>query len=248
MTRGLAAETQAHRDPVESAMRVLTDTGAFVMPPADLNRCIGADENAWTRFSSHWEELVPDRYAAELGTRRLRRYGHFLFRPADGYAELLPHRAFAQPEASNPLYIETDRYFEPLTELFVEDPLLRGLLRLLGHVATALDDGPEWNAKVTPFRVLAPADGEGQPTPEGLHRDGVTLVTSLLVGRRNASGGESSVVDLDGHQLLKTTLSEPGTLLMGDDRRTLHGVSPIRALDPAEPAQRDVLVITFAPR
>ena len=53
--------------------------------------------------------------------------------------------------------------------------------------------------------------------------------------------------DVDGRQLLTTTMSEPGTLLLGDDRRTVHGVSPIRALDPAEPARRDVLVITFAP-
>lgn len=247
MTRGLAAETQAHADPVEAAKRMVTHTGAFLMPPADLNGCIGVDEHAWTRFSSHWEELVPDRYAAELGTRRLRRYGHFLFRPADGCAQLMPHHAFAQPEDSNPLYIERDRYFEPLTDALAEDPLLHGLLRLLGHVATALEDIPEWSAKVTPFRVLATADGEGQPTPEGLHRDGVTLVTSLLVGRRNARGGESSVFDVDGHQLLTTTMSEPGTLLLGDDRRTVHGVSPIRALDPAEPARRDVLVITFAP-
>ncbi len=247
MTHGLAAETQADPDPLGSARRMLTYTGAVVMPPTDLNRCLGSDEKEWTRFSSHWEELVPDRYAAELGTRRLRRYGHFLFKPADGYAQLIPHRAFVQPEDSNPLYVERDRYFEPLTDGFANDPLLHGLLRLLGHVATALEDTPEWSAKVTPFRVLASADGEGQPTPEGLHRDGVTLVTSLLVGRRNAGGGESSVFDLDGRQLLTTTLSEPGTLLLGDDRRTLHGVSPIRALDPAEPAQRDVLVITFAP-
>lgn len=247
MTRGLAAETPDHLDPVEAARRMLRHTGVFVMPPADLDRCTGADENAWTRFSSHWEELVPDRYAAELGTRRLRRYGHFLFRPADGYARLMPHRPFAQPEDSNPLYLERERYFEPLTDIFVNDPLLHALLRLLGHVATALEDIAEWSAKVTPFRVLASADAEGQPTPEGLHRDGVTLVTSLLVSRRNASGGESSVFDLDGHEVFRTTLSEPGTLLMGDDRRTLHGVSRIRALDPAEPAQRDVLVITFAP-
>ena len=99
-----------------------------------------------------------------------------------------------------------------------------------------------------PFRVLASTDGEGWPTPEGPHRDGVTLVTSLLVGRRNATGGESSAFDLDGRRLLTTTLTEPGTLLLGDDRRTLHNVSPIRPVDPAEPAQRDVLVITFAPR
>ena len=42
------------------------------------------------------------------------------------------------------------------------------------------------------------------------------------------------------------TLAEPGTLLLGDDRRTLHAVSPIRPINGSRPAQRDVLEITFA--
>ena len=100
---------------------------------------------------------------------------------------------------------------------------------------------------MTPFRVLASARDEGQPTPEGLHRDGVTLVTSVLIRRHNAVGGESTVADMNRRRLLSATLSEPGTLLLGDDRSTLHGVSPIRPVDPAQPAIRDVLVITFAP-
>lgn len=229
----------------EDVAQRLTSVGACVMTPADLNRRLGVDD--WTRFSGHWDDLAADRYAAELGTRRLRRYGHFRFTSADGVAELLPHRAFVQPEDSNPLYLERDRDFEPLTDAFAKDPLLHRILRMLGRFATALDDVTVWNAKVTPFRVLASADGEGQPTPEGLHRDGVTMVTSLLIGRRNAIGGESSVVDMDGNRLLTTTLAGPGAMLLGDDRRTLHGVSPIRPIDPAEPAQRDVLVITFAP-
>ncbi|MCV7378962.1 2OG-Fe dioxygenase family protein [Mycobacterium alsense] len=48
-----------------------------------------------------------------------------------------------------------------------------------------------------------------------------------------------------GRQLLGTTLTEAGALLVGDDRRTLHGVSPIRPLDGRGPAQRDVLVVTY---
>jgi hypothetical protein len=220
---------------------------ACVLSGAELSGCIGADAAAWGRFALHWEQLAPDSYAAVLGTTRLRRYGHFALTPDDHSARLVPHGAFCQPEDSNPLYIERDRHFEPLTDAFASDPLLHSLLRLLGGVATALDDAEQWSAKVTPFRVLASADYTGDPTPEGPHRDGVTLVTSLLIGRDNAVGGESTVYDLAGSPLLTTTLSEPGTVLLGDDRHTLHGVSPIRPLDPARPARRDVLVITFAP-
>jgi hypothetical protein len=220
---------------------------ACVLSTAEVSRRIGVDAAAWNRFASHWEELAPDGYAAQLGTTRLRRYGHFAFTPADGSARLLPHGTFAQPENSNPLYIGQDRLFAPLTDAFATDPLLHGLLRLLGKVATTMDDASTWSAKVTPFRVLASADSAGDPTPEGPHRDGVTLVTSLLIGRHNALGGESTVYSLDGAPILTTTLSEPGTLLLGDDRRTLHGVSAIQPLDPSRPARRDVLVITFAP-
>jgi hypothetical protein len=232
---------------LEHVAQQLTTVGAALMRPAELNACLDIDDSAWTQFGAHWEDLASDSYAAELGTQRLRRYGHFVFRPAEGTFESTTHSAFVQPQDSNPLYVGTDRHFEPLTDAFAKDPLLQRILRWLGMLATALDDAERWDAKVTPFRVLATTDDAGQPTPEGMHRDGVTLVTSLLIGRRNALGGESTVTDMEGQPILATTLTEPGTLLLGDDRTTLHGVAPIRPRDPSLPAQRDVLVITFAP-
>jgi hypothetical protein len=232
---------------LDTAARQLRSAGAYLMRPRELNRRLGIVDGDWPRFAAHWEDLAADTYAAELGTQRLRRYGHFLYTPADGTAAPEPHRAFVQPEDSNPLYLERDRHFEPLTDAFAKDSLLQGILRLLGRLASALDEADKWDAKVTPFRVLASGDGDGRPTPEGLHRDGVTLVTSLLIRRRNAEGGESSVCDSQGHGILQTTLREPGTLLLGDDRRTLHGVTSIRPRDRTRPAVRDVLVVTFAP-
>jgi hypothetical protein len=233
--------------PIDAARRQLRSTGACLIRPAELNTCIGTDDAEWERFAMHWEGLALDEYAAKLGTQRFRRYGHFKFTPADGTAILLPHRMFVQPDDSNPLYIDTGRRFEPLTDSFVNDPLLHRILALLGRIGSALDDVAAWHAKVTPFRVLATSDGGGQPTPEGPHRDGVTLVTSLLIGRSNATGGESVVCDPAGNEVMSATLAEPGTLLLGDDRHTMHGVSPIRPVDPAAPARRDVLVITLAP-
>ncbi len=178
----VAGGAESGTDPVDAARRALASVGTFLMPAADLWRSLGADADAWVRFSAHWEELEPDPYAAEQGVHRLRRYGRFRYRTADGALEPAAHRDFVQP-----------------------------------------------------------------PTPEGVHRDGVTLVGSLLIGVDNAAGGESSVVGPDGERLVTTTLREPGTFLLGDDRCTWHGVSPIRPVDPGKPARRDVLVVTFAP-
>lgn len=243
MTRTLP-EKRADADPVAAAARLVATTGAAVMSSFDVTRSLGAAREEWTRFARHWQRLGPDPYAAELGVQRMRRYGQYALR--DGALRPMPRTTFVQPQDSNPLYIGRDRDFEPLTDAFARDPLLHNLIGLLARVAAALDDVAEWNVKVHPFRIRSSTDEGGHPTPEGMHRDGVTLVTSLLVGRRNAVGGESTVCDLDGRQLLATTLAEPGTLMLGDDRRTLHGVSPIRPIDGSGPAQRDVLVITFA--
>ncbi len=229
---------------VTTAVEQLTSNGVLLMPAAELAASLPVSDDAWQRFGAHWDDLGPDRYAAELGIDRLRRYGHYTF--TGGVATPVPIGAFVQPEQSNPLYIGTDRDFEPLTDAFTRDPLLDGLLQLLARFADALETVSTWTVKVHPFRVIASANGNGQPTPEGLHRDGVTLVATLLIKRHNALGGESSVFDLAGHRLLTATLSEPGSLLLGDDRHTLHGVSPIRSIDRSTPAVRDVLVITFA--
>jgi hypothetical protein len=238
-----AAENTGDDEP--AVARLLSTVGAAVMRPAALSACTGVHDDAWRAFGAHWNDLAVDTYAEECGTRRLRRYGHFLFR--DGVATPMAHDAFLQPQDSNPLYLGRERHFQPLTGAFATDPVLHAVLATLGHVAIMMDDRPAFSVKVTPFRVVASDETPGQPAPEGVHRDGVTLVTSLLISRYNVEGGESSVFDLDGNRLLATTLSQPGTMLLGDDRRTLHGVSPIRPADPGRPAMRDVLVITFAP-
>jgi hypothetical protein len=237
-------EARTGADPVAAAAQLVAAAGVAVLPAFDVTRALGVGREEWTRFARHWRHLAADPYAAELGVRRLRRYGQYSFR--DGALRPVPERTFVQPEDSNPLYIGEERDFEPLTDAFAGDPLLHKAIRLLARVAAALDDVTDWNVKVHPFRIRSCADDRGSPTPEGLHRDGVTLVSSLLIRRRNAIGGESTVRGLDGRHLLTTTLAEPGTLLLGDDRRTLHGVSPIRPIDGSGPAQRDVLVVTFA--
>ncbi|MEW2634123.1 2OG-Fe dioxygenase family protein [Streptomyces sp. NPDC048389] len=242
-----AAGHAAARTAEETARAALAGEGVHLMPPADVLACTGTDESAWARFTTHWDDLYEDEYAARRGTCRLRRYGHFSFMPATGELRLLPHTGFVQPGGTNPLYERVDRRFEPLTGAFVADPVLRALIGVLGRTAGALDTAERWSVKVHPFRVLATADGSGEPTPEGRHRDGVTLVSSLLVGRDNATGGESTVYGPEGEEMLSVTLDEPASLLLSDDRGTLHEVSPVRPSDAGAPARRDVLVTTLTP-
>lgn len=51
------------------------------------------------------------------------------------------------------------------------------------------------------FRIEARCEALGQPTPEGVHRDGVDYVFVMLVNRVNIESGTTSVHDLDGRLL-----------------------------------------------
>ena len=69
-----------------------------------------------------------------------------------------------------------------------------------------------------------PAGQAGQPTPEGLHRDGVDYVLVLLVRRVNIASGTTTVHDLSGGQLGSFTLTDPCDAALVDDARVMHGL------------------------
>jgi hypothetical protein len=78
-----------------------------------------------------------------------------------------------------------------------------------------------------------------------MHRDGVDYVLVLLVDRRNIASGTTTVHDLDKRALGSFTLTDPLDSALVDDSRCYHGVTPVEAENPAQPAYRDVLVVTF---
>ncbi|MFI5759465.1 2OG-Fe dioxygenase family protein [Streptomyces sp. NPDC051563] len=230
------------------ATAALAGSGGHLMPSRALSDLVDADGSDWARFAAHWDELTLDTHMADGGTYRFRRYGQFELDADSGELSLLPHEPYRQETDVNPLNGGVERAFDPLTGAFVGDQLLRSVLVELGQIFTAVDGTKTWNIKLHPYRIIASTDQEGQPAPEGRHRDGVTFITSLMIGRTNVTGGESGVYTDAGEHLLTTTLTEPGDLLLGDDRRTLHSVTGLRPVDPQAAAHRDVLVIAYTAR
>jgi hypothetical protein len=58
---------------LRDARCALNDVGASVMTHVDLSRCLRIAGAEWDCLAGRWDNLVPDPYAAELGTTRLRR-------------------------------------------------------------------------------------------------------------------------------------------------------------------------------
>ena len=102
-----------------------------------------------------------------------------------------------------------------------------------------------WHVEVHQFRIEARRAELGRPTPEGLHRDGVDYVLVLLVDRQNIASGVTTIHGDGGRMLGQFTLTAPFDAALVDDNRVAHGVTPVEPIDPARPAYRDVLVVTF---
>ena len=71
--------------------------------------------------------------------------------------------------------------------------------------------------------------------------------TILLVGSapQYPHGVLDPIADLGKRPLGSFTLAAPFDAALVDDSRVYHGVTPVEPLDPALPAHRDVLVVTF---
>jgi hypothetical protein len=225
----------------------LQSAGYAVLDADSLHTLTGIEAADQARWQPQWHDLPPDEHLRDGGRYRHRRHGCFVVDSAG--VEAVPHRAHWQPIEYNALHGGLERWFAPLPPAWAADPAWARLLAGLGRVADGLRPDPEgpqrWFVEAHPFRIDC-TDGIGRPTPEGAHRDGVDLVVVVLVDRHGIKGGETRVFDARGPQGLRFTLAEPWSALLLDDERVIHESTPIQPEgDPADPAWRDTLVLTY---
>ena len=222
---------------------------AFVRAPQMREALTRAGLADWKTFAASWGDMGIDRYMADGGRYRRRRFATFAVASADGAIRRKPHQPHYQSRDYNPLHGGIARWFDPVTDAIAVHPATVAVIRTCNALFTALTPQatrPDvWHVEMHQFRIEAQAGTEGRPTPEGMHRDGVDWVLVLLVRRENVASGETSIADAAGTPLGSFVLAQPLDAALVDDARVWHGVTPIRPLDPALPAWRDVLVLTF---
>jgi hypothetical protein len=198
----------------------------------------------WPTFAASWDDLGPDTYMADGGRYRKRR--HAVYRAEANTILRQPAQPHYQSRDYNPLNGGIERWFEPVRDDIGDGASMRTILRFCQALFESVDAShPAWHIEIHQFRIEAKLAEAGRPTPEGMHRDGVDYVLVLLVNRRNIASGVTSVHDLTGRELGSFTLTHPLDAALVDDRRVLHGVTPVAPENPAEPGYRDVLVVTF---
>lgn len=199
----------------------------------------------WPAFVASWDRLGDDGYLAARGRHRRRRHAVFAA-DSTGAITLQPHQAHFQSVAYNTLQGGIERWFEPIEPAIVGGDSLQRILAFCRDGFGALAPATHhWRIEAHQFRIEARADEAGEPTPEGIHRDGVDYVLVLMIDRINIARGTTTIHAPDGHELGHFTLAHAFEAELLDDHRVFHGVTPVAPKDPAQPAHRDVLVVTF---
>ncbi|MBV8522500.1 MAG: 2OG-Fe dioxygenase family protein [Acetobacteraceae bacterium] len=224
--------------------QIRRDGYAFVDGPA-MRAILEANGSLadWDAFAASWGDLGLDTYMADGGRYRKRRFAAYRAGP-DGIGRKT-HQPHYQSRDYNPLHGDIERWFEPVLPEIGAGPSMQTILQTCRGLFDQLTPGASWHIEVHQFRIEARVEEEGRPTPEGMHRDGVDHVLVLLIHRENIRSGVTTINDLEGHVLGSFTLAQPFDSALVDDRRVMHGVTPVEPVDPERPGFRDVLVVTF---
>lgn len=232
----------------EHALREAIQQRGFAFVEHDAMRALLASYGPledWSQFATSWSQLSPDHYLAEVGLQRRRR--HAVFAAETGMPiRRVTHQPHVQSRRYNRLQGDIERWFEPIRPEIGGGASLGTILEFVRDLFADLAPGVrEWRIEVHQFRIEASSDQPGQPTPEGMHRDGVDYVLVLMIDRDNVASGTTSIHDLHGTDLGSFTLTRSFDAALVDDARVFHGVTAVVPLDPDRPAHRDVLVVTL---
>jgi hypothetical protein len=199
-------------------------------------------------FLDSWNRLEQDQYMADGGRYRKRRHATYAITGAGQRARRMPYQPHYQTVDYNPLNGGVARYFAPILDDLQQSVTLAALLEFGNQVFSQISGNQQWHIELHQFRIEARDGRLGRPTPEGVHRDGVDFVLVVMVRRVNIDSGATTIFDLDNRLVGEFTLRNAFDMVMVNDRKLYHGVTPITQIDADQEAFRDVLVITFKNR
>lgn len=205
----------------------------------------GYNDREIAKLMSYWNDLKVDEYMGDGGTYRFRRYSAFTLDMKELKLTLQPHSYYEQSGYVNKLNGNIKRYYEPLDIEFISNSIFLDIVYSLANLYSRIKEKTLiWDIKVHPYRILANQSTTGRPTPEGLHRDGVDFVSSMLIDRHNIVGGISTITNVKEEKILDIKMQNTLDIIIENDEKTLHQVSSISS-EKSITGYRDVLVIAF---
>jgi hypothetical protein len=207
------------------------------------------DLSDWEEFAASWGDLPLDTYMARGETYRRRRYEVFQTEAEAGKIVMQPREAHHQSVVYNHLNGGAMRWYAPFRAELGAGSSFGAILKMARGLFEALSPIRSWHIEAHQFRIETAGKEPGEPTPEGVHRDGVNFALVMLIDRANVEGGTSTIYrGQDMISIGESTLMKPFDSLLLVDTQVKHGVSSITAKNIRHIGTRDALVVTFTRR
>ncbi|KAJ8605387.1 hypothetical protein CTAYLR_002403 [Chrysophaeum taylorii] len=209
-------------------------SGSSPLLVKDVEYCLVPIANV-EALATHFEN-IHEAADAYYESERYRRYG-VVSRTEEGWSLVRAGR-FVQSSAYNKYLGDKIRAYAPLRAQDVASPEFQALLdRFAASVAHAT---PE--VHVHQIRVCCDASSTNL-VPEGVHQDGYDSVAIACIDRHAVQGAVTSLRkarDADPHFVFELP---PGNMIVFDDRRLWHDVSPMLAAPGATKGYRDIYAL-----
>ena len=199
----------------------------------------------WGNFARSWNSLITDQYMADGGSYRKSRHATLSALPYSKIWQREAHQPHYQTLHYNSLNGGIARHYEPILATTMDNVSFTSVIALGCEIFGRLSPSNAWHIEAHQFRIEAHAKKKSEPTPEGIHRDGVNFVIILMINRDNIDGGNTCIYDLNKNKINEFTMKSPLSMALFDDQNIFHGITSVKQLNPNEHASRDVLVVTF---
>ena len=177
-----------------------------------------------------FSNLAPDTYVPE-GFRR-KQIARFV-QTNTGRLKKTWHGPVLQSRDVNPVHGGITRFYQDFSP---SPPTMRVIETFFDYAKVPAN----CEVLVQAQRILAP----GLPTVEGWHRDGARTIGIYIVARDNIVGGVSEFRARGKTTPFFTEIVPAGTLVIFDDEKVEHRVTPITCRDDDIPGARDILIMT----
>lgn len=204
----------------------------------------GKLDQAWDDFASTWSDLSTDSFMADNGNYRERRFSMAIYDAKSSELTYKRHGGYYQEEGDNPLNGGVDRKFDAITPFIAGHPIIKKLIRHYSSIFSTLGYSDLWDLQLHQVRITTKPDEVGEPSPEGIHKDGTNFTTLVLIDRNGIVGGANKIFDSNKALLASRVLEDQGDFIILNDKGLYHDVS---AIEPATDSAgyRDMLMIGF---
>lgn len=196
------------------------------------------------RAANLWNHLDPDAYLSDGGKYRERRYAELKYDVGSDALTHLGETEFFQSAAYNAVN-GGSRRFTLIEDSFLQGKLLQRILKHFAKRFAAELQVPSLELFLHQVRIIAQPGAAGQPTPEGIHKDGVNFSCQVLFGRHNLEGGESMIYSNNKEPLLAATMLNPLDFYCFKDPDIYHSVTSVQSADGVTRGTRDILGVEF---